>query len=138
MTRKYVMIENVEYSLGRKQFRSLETKGNDKFYQKEEIFKLGQDEANKLKAANQDALIGIAYHFKGINQWVGGKMNRVQDPFEIFDVSYNDAYADDDIDSICIIVVKRDGNEVLKALKPKGDKPREKKVNASVFKKTKK
>lgn len=137
MPRNYQMIENVEYSLGKKQFRSLETKGNNKFYEKDEIIKLGQDEADKLKAGNHDALIGIAYHFKGINQWVGGKMNSVNDPFEIFDVSYNDAYADDDIDSICIIVVKKEGNEVLKALKPKGDKPREKKINASVFKKKK-
>jgi len=115
-------VSNLVLKDGRKVINAMESKKNG-YFTRDEIINLGQTEANKLKDANKDAMIGVAYHYKNANQWVSGIMTSVKDPVKIWDLSDSPdsgkLYEDDRIDGIYYTVIKRDDNNPIKYMKPR-------------------
>lgn len=118
--------ENLKFGDGRAKYIANESKGNGKYYTREEIQKLVQQEADKLKNAGvTNAVLGVAYHFKNINNYVPAIMTPITQPIAVWDVNDSDKgaiYDGDHIDKIHFVMIKDEGNNP-KYLKPKAPKP---------------
>jgi len=128
-------LSNITFKDGRRNLVAYESKAKGN-YTVDEIMKIGQKESNSLAKTNKGAQIGIAYHFKDANVWMPATMTTAGSPFEVFDITYNNAYEDDDIDAIYFTVIREDVANPVKYLKPNtGNKAEknDKRVNKSLF-----
>lgn len=109
---------NVKFEGSQRSLITAEKKGK---YNMDKLKTEYQKISNEFKKESKhDVKIACARHYKNIDKWVSGAFTEAGDDVVLYDVSYNQAYDDDDIDEIQYFAVVN-GNEKFgnwKSLRP--------------------